>query len=282
VRAIDVHVHPSTPEFVEDAMGDFAPACEAHFRTTLPRHDVREMADEFRRADVLGVLFAWDAETNTGLPPVTNDFVWQCVEEHPDAFLGFASVDPHKGEHAVTELVRAVRMLGLRGLKLHPSAQGFRPDDRAFYPLWETAQSLGIPVTVHTGTTGLGAGMPGGGHMKLEFSRPVHLDAVAADFPRLQIVMAHPAWPWQDEQLMVAQHKPNTWIDLSGWSPKRFSPDLVRNITGALQDRVLFGTDFPFIRHEQWFDAWATLGVPDAITEKVLLTNAMRLLELQP
>ena len=261
-------------------MGDFGPACEAYFRTTLPRHDVHEMAEVFRAADVLGVLFAWDAETNTGLPPVTNDFVAECARDHPDAFLGFASVDPLKGDAAVAELERAVRQLGLRGLKLHPTAQGFRPDDRSVYPIYETASALGIPMTVHTGTTGLGAGMPGGRRLKLGLSRPMYLDSVAADFPDLQIVMAHPAWPWQDEQLAVALHKPNTWIDLSGWSPRRFAPDLVRNIQGALQDRVLFGTDYPFLSHEQWFGAWATLGVPDAVTEKVLVRNAQRLLGL--
>jgi len=199
---------------------------------------------------------------------------------HPDAFVGFASVDPHKGVTATTELERAVRDLGLRGLKLHPTAQGFRPDDRAVYPVFETAHALGIPVTIHTGTTGLGAGMPGGGELHLELSRPIYVDAVAADFPELQIVMAHPAWPWQDEQLAVALHKPNTWIDLSGWSPRRFAPDLVRNINGALQDRVLFGTDYPFLTHEQWFSAWDTLEIPDAVTEKVLLRNAQRLLGL--
>jgi predicted TIM-barrel fold metal-dependent hydrolase len=279
-RAIDVHVHPSTPEYVDDAMGDFGPACETYFRTTLPRHDVGEMAEVFRTADVLGVLFAWDAETNTGLPPVTNDFVAGCARDHPDAFLGFASVDPLKGAAAVAELERAVGELGLRGLKLHPTAQGFRPDDRAVYPLYETAAALGIPMTVHTGTTGLGAGMPGGRSLKLGLSRPIHLDAVAADFPSLQIVMAHPAWPWQDEQLAVALHKPNTWIDLSGWSPRRFAPDLVRNIQGALQDRVLFGTDYPFLTHDQWFAAWATLGIPDAISDKVFRENAQRLLSL--
>jgi predicted TIM-barrel fold metal-dependent hydrolase len=280
-RAIDVHVHPSTPEYVDDAMGAFGRACETHFRTTLPRHSVDEMAAVFRSADVLGVLFAWDAGTNTGLPALTNDFIASCVRAHPDTFLGFASVDPLRGAPAIVELERAVRDLGLRGLKLHPTAQGFRPDDRAVaYPVFECASALGIPVTVHTGTTGLGAGMEGGGRMKLDYSRPILLDAVAADFPRLQIVMAHPAWPWQDEQLAVAQHKPNTWIDLSGWSPKRFSPELVRNIKGPLQDRVLFGTDYPFLSHEQWFRAWDTLDVPDDVTEKVFLRNAERLFGL--
>jgi uncharacterized protein len=271
-RAIDVHVHPSTFEYVNDALGEYAPAAEAYFRTQLPRLSVEEMADEFRRADILGVLFAWDAETATGLPPVTNDFVAACARGHPDAFLGFA----------IVELERSVRDLGLRGLKLHPTAQAFRPDSRRVAPLWETAAAFGIPVTVHTGTTGLGAGMRGGGRMKLAWSRPLYLDGVAADFPDLQIVMAHPAWPWQDEQLAVALHKPNTWIDLSGWSPKRFAPELVHEIKGRLQDRVLFGTDYPFLRHEQWLSAFAELGISDDITEKVLLRNAERLLGLSP
>ena len=281
-RAIDVHVHPSTFEFVNDALGEYGPACEAYFRTELPRHSVQEMADEFRRADILGVLFAWDAETATGLPPVSNDFVAACARDHPDAFLGFASVDPWKGDAAIVELERSVRDLGLRGLKLHPTAQAFRPDSQRVAPLWETAAAFGIPVTVHTGFTGLGAGMRGGGQMKLAWSRPLYLDGVAADFPDLQIVMAHPAWPWQDEQLAVALHKPNTWIDLSGWSPKRFAPELVREIKGQLQDRVLFGTDYPFLRHEQWLSAFAELGISDDITEKVLLRNAERLLGMSP
>jgi predicted TIM-barrel fold metal-dependent hydrolase len=155
MRAIDVHVHPSTSEYVHDALGPFGPACEAYFRTTLPSHDVDQMAAVFRDADVLGVLFAWDAETNTGLPPVTNDFVAGCVRAHPEAFLGFASVDPHKGVAAKTELERAVRDLGLRGLKLHPTAQGFRPDDRSCIRS-SRLPALGIPVTC-TVRPGLGA-----------------------------------------------------------------------------------------------------------------------------
>jgi len=278
-RAIDVHVHPSTREWVDGAMGAFRPACEDYFHTHLPEHSVEEMADVFRAADVLGVLLAWDAETSTGNPPVSNDFVAGCVAAHPDAFLGFASVDPHKSD-AVVELERAVRFLGLRGLKMHPGAQAFAPDDRSVYPIWETAQALGIPVLIHTGTTGLGAGMRGGGGVALGLSNPMLIDRMAIDFPDLQIVMAHPAWPWQDEQLAVLAHKPNTWIDLSGWSPKRFAPELVREIRGRLQDRVLFGTDYPFLTHEQWLGAWATLDIPDAVTEKVLLANATRLLGL--
>jgi uncharacterized protein len=282
VRAIDIHVHPSTEEYLVDAMGPFREATERHFRTEIPVRTVAEMAEEFRADEVLAVLFAWDAESASGLPPVTNDFIAGCVEAHPDAFLGFASVDPWKGAAAVAELRRAVTDLGLRGLKLHPSAQAFSPDDPRFRPLYEAAVELGIPVLFHTGTTGLGAGLPGGGGIKLGYSRPILLDSVAADFPELTIVGAHPSWPWQDEMLAVAQHKTNVWIDLSGWSPRRWSPALTEAVLGPLQDRALFGTDYPFITFAKWLKAFRGHEPTPEIEEKILKGNAQRLLGLPP
>jgi uncharacterized protein len=278
--AIDIHVHPSTKEYVVDALGHFREATEAHFRTEIPVRSVDEMADEFRSAGVLAVLLAWDASTATNLPPVTNDFVASCVERHPDAFIGFASVDPWQGQAAVAELRRAVSDLGLRGLKLHPSAQAFAPDDQRFYDLYAACVDLGIPALFHTGTTGLGVGLPGGGGIKLGYSRPYLLDNVAADFPDLQVVGAHPSWPWQDEMLAVAQHKTNVWIDLSGWSPRRWSPALRDAVVGSLSDRVLFGTDYPFITFERWHKAFLAHEPSDEVVDKVLRGNAGRLLGL--
>ena len=81
-----------------------------------------------------------------------------------------------------------------------------------------------LPALFHTGQTGIGAGMPGGGGLRIKYSNPIHLDDVAADFPDMPIIMAHPSVPWQDEALSVAPHKPNVYIDLSGWSPKYFEP----------------------------------------------------------
>jgi len=278
MRAIDVHVHPSTHEYLVDAMGPFQHAAEAYFRTTIPVRTLDEMAEEFRADDVMAVLLGWDAETASGLPPVKNDYIADCVARHPDAFLGFASVDPLKGEAAVTELRRAIRQLGLKGIKLHPSAQQFAPNDRSFYPLWETAVELGVPALFHTGTTGLGAGLPGGGGIKLAYSNPMLLDDLAADFPGLTIIGAHPSWPWQDEMLAVMQHKPNVWMDLSGWSPRRWAPELTRAVLGPLQDRALFGTDYPFITFAKWLDAFHGHQPSPEIEEKVLLGNARRLL----
>jgi predicted TIM-barrel fold metal-dependent hydrolase len=280
LAAIDMHVHPATEEWLVAGLGPLREATEHHFRTEIPVRTVAEMAEEFRVDDVIAVLFAWDAETATGRPPTTNDFVAACVHAHPDVFLGFASVDPHKGEAAVAELRRAVADLGLLGLKLHPSAQGFSPDDERWYPLYAACTELGVPVVFHTGTTGLGAGLPGGAGIKLGLSRPILLDAVAADFPELQIIGAHPSWPWQDEMLAVAQHKTNVWIDLSGWSPRRWSPELTRAVLGPLQDRVLFGTDYPFITFRRWLEAFRTHEPTAEVEAKVLRGNAERLLGL--
>ena len=278
-RAIDFHVHPSTHEGLA-GWGELLEATERHFRTTIPPRTADAMAEEFRADDVMAVLLAWDAETATGIPPLTNDAVADLVRAHPDTFVGFASVDPWKGKAAIAELGRAVTELGMKGLKLHPSAQGFAPNDTRHYPLYETALELGIPILFHTGTTGLAAGIPGGGGIKLGYSRPIFLDVVAADFPELTIVGAHPSWPWQDEMLAVAQHKTNVWIDLSGWSPRKWSPELTKAVVGPLQDRALFGTDYPFITFGKWLEAFRTHGAPPEVEEKILLQNACHLLGL--
>lgn len=256
-------------------------ATERYFRTKIPVRTVDEMASEFANNDVFAILFAWDAETATGLPAVTNEYIAEIVATHPDRFRGFASVDPHKGAEAVDELERAVRDLGLIGLKTQAGAQNFRPDDHAFYPLWEKASELEIPVLFHVGTTGLGAGTAGGMGVKLDNMRPIYVDTVAADFPDLNIIAAHPAWPWQDEMIAVAVHKANIWIDLSGWSPRYFSESLVREMKTRLQDRVLFGTDYPFITYEKWISAFDELEITDEIREKILKLNAAKLLNLE-
>jgi hypothetical protein len=281
VRAIDFHVHPSTQQWLGDSLGPMREPTLRHFRADVPVRTIDQMADEFRADGVLAVLLAWDAETATGLPPTTNEYVAECVARHPDAFLGFASVDPWKGKAALRDLRRAVTELGLRGLKLHPPCQRFAPNDPRFGELWALCSELGIPVIFHTGTTGLGAGMPGGAGIKLGYARPWLLDDVAADFPDLQIVAAHPSWPWQDEMLAVAQHKPNVWLDLSGWSPRRWSAELARNVLGPLSDRALYGSDYPFLTFGKWVDAFRSAHDPSPeVEEKILLGNARRLLGL--
>jgi predicted TIM-barrel fold metal-dependent hydrolase len=109
----------------------------------------------------------------------------------------------------------------------------------------------------------------------------MHIDDVAVDFPELKIVLAHPSFPWQDEALSIAMHKPQVWIDLSGWSPKLFPPQLVAAISGSLRHQVLFGSDYPLIDPERWIGGFGTLDVTTNVTDLVLRSNAVRLLGLE-
>jgi len=281
MQAIDMHVHPGTKEYLVDAGGKYLSDALSYFNKKDAIVKLEEMASYYRRQKMKAVLLAWDAETHTGLPPVTNDYIAGAVKQYPDVFIGFASVDPWKGKLAVRELERAVKALGLRGLKCHPIAQAFYLNDRRFYPLWETCSALKIPLLVHTGTTGVGAGVPGGNGLKLKYAEPIpYLDDIAADFPDLTIIGAHPSWPWQEEMLAIAVHKTNVYIDLSGWSPKYFPPSLIKYANTLLQDRVLFGSDYPFLTPERWIADFEQAGFKPEVREKILLNNAKRLLNL--
>ncbi|MDF1597702.1 MAG: amidohydrolase family protein [Acidimicrobiia bacterium] len=276
-KFIDIHVHPPVAEFLNGPFAPYLDQLAEHFGRPLEVMTTEEIADYYRRLDGVAVLLAWSAQTASGLPAFRNETVSQMVAEAPDVFIGFGSIDPHRGSAAVSAVHQAARD-GLRGLKFHPSAQGFTPSDREFHPIFEAAEEAGLIVLSHTGFTGLGAGTAGGMGIRQQFSHPMHIDEVAATFPRLQIVMAHPSWPWQSEALAVAQHKTNVWIDLSGWSPKYLSSELLTAVQGPLRDRTLFGTDFPFITPEKWLRDWDGLEMSEDLTRRVLYDNAARLL----
>ena len=222
-----------------------------------------------------------DSQTATGDVPDTNDYVAEIASSHPDQFIGFASVDPHKGEWAVEEVERSVSELGLKGLKLHPIHQAFFPSDEAFRPLFDKCEELGVPVLIHSGYAAAGAGTPGGGGFKLKYARPIpYIDDLAADHPDLTIIMAHPAWPWVDEQVAVALHKPNVYIDLSGWAPRYIPRDLIREANTRLQNKMLFGSDYPYMPPSRWLQEFEELEMRDGPRQKILLDNAKRVLGL--
>ncbi|GBC82400.1 hypothetical protein HRbin10_01523 [bacterium HR10] len=280
-RAIDLHVHLPTVSFLEGAIGPYRAAAERFFRTSVPVREMDEVARAYEELDIIGVLLAWDAETATGRPPVTNDEVAELVRRYPGRFIGFASVDPWKGRQALAEVERAITELGLKGVKFHPSLQAFYPHDPRFYPLYAKISALGVPALFHTGTSGLGAGLPGGGGVKLEYARPIYLDAVAADFPELIIIGAHTGWPWHEELLAIIGHKPNVYMDLSGWSPRYIASSVLEAARKRLSDKMLFGSDYPFITPERWLADFDALdGFSPEVRRKILYENAARILKL--
>ncbi len=280
-RAIDMHVHLPTAGFLDRAIKPFRVAAETFFRTTVQVREMDEVARLYEELDITGVLLAWDAETATGLPPLTNDEVADIVKKYPRQFVGFACVDPWKGEKAVEEMKRAVTELGLIGAKFHPGVQAFYPSEKQFYPLYETVSELGVPALFHTGTNGLGAGTPGGMGIKMDYTRPIYLDMVAADFPELVIIGAHPAWPWHEEMLAIIGHKSNVFMDLSGWSPRYIPKQIMDEARTRLQDRIMFGSDYPFIMPERWLKDFDSLeGFSAEVRQKILHDNAARILKL--
>ena len=198
---------------------------------------------------------------------------------HDDLLIAFASVDPRRPD-AVERAERLIADHGVKGFKFHPNLQQFFPDDRSVFPLYDTIASAGLPALFHTGHSGIGTGVPGGGGLRLKYSNPLCLDDVAAEFPGLQIVMAHPSFPWQDEAISVCLHKDNVWIDLSGWSPKYFPPQLVQYANTQLRRKVLFGSDYPLITPERWLGDFEQASFRDEVRPLILKENAARLLGL--
>jgi len=281
LTAIDTHVHIEIGADGHRSLpGELVAALAKYFRQDGPSPDLAGVAAYYRERRMAAVVFTVDSETALGHAPIPSVEIIEQAADHADVLIPFGSIDPLQGERAIDLAASLVRDHGARGFKLHPTVQGFDPSDEALEPMWAALEALGVPVIVHTGQTGVGAGTPGGGGFRTRYSNPMLLDDVLAEHPALQIVMAHPSLPWVDEQISVATHKGNAWIDLSGWSPKYFPPQLVRAANSYLQSKVLFGSDFPVLTPERWLGDFADLDVKDEVRPKILKENAVRLLGL--
>ncbi len=241
IVAVDVHVHAtvSTRNAPDEVATAFDAAMAKYFKETLPRRTIAETAAYYRERKMIAVIFSVDTERANGQVRIANEEVAEEAAEHRDVLIPFASVDPMRGKMGAREVRRLIKDHGVRGFKFHPSAQEFYPNDRAAYAVYEAIAEAGLPAIFHSGQTGVGAGMPGGGGVRLKYSDPMFLDDVAVDFPGMPIVIAHPSFPWQENALAVATHKPQVYIDLSGWSPKYFPPLLIQYANGLLKKKML-------------------------------------------
>jgi uncharacterized protein len=282
IVAIDIHTHAEVSERGGASLTDeLTEASSEYFKVEGDRKPtIGEMAAYYRERKMVAVVFTVDAEHATGTPPVPNEEVAEGCAVNSDALIPFASIDPWRGKAGVQEARKLVEQYGVRGFKFHPSIQAFFPNDRMAYPLYEAIEELQVPALFHSGQTGIGAGVPGGGGIRLKYSNPLHVDDVAADFPHLPIILAHPSFPWQDEALSVATHKHQVHIDLSGWSPKYFPPNLVQYANSLLQDRVLFGSDYPVLTPDRWMSDFEKLDIKPEVRPKIMKANAARLLGL--
>jgi predicted TIM-barrel fold metal-dependent hydrolase len=281
IVALDVHVHVEA-----DGHGHFSldqellDASAAYFKAGQDRTPtIDQIADHYRQRSMTAVVFTVDAEIETGHPALSSEEVAAGAARRNDVLIPFGSVDPRRPD-AVGRAVFLIEECGVRGMKFHPRLQGFAPNDPAYHPPYAALASRRTVALFHTGQTGIGAGLPGGRGIKLRLSDPMLLDDVAADFPHLTIVMAHPGVPWSDAAISVATHKANVFIDLSGWLPKYFPPALVRQMGTLLRKKVLFGSDYPVLTQDRWMASFAALGVPEDAQRGIFVDNAARVLGL--
>jgi len=216
----------------------------------------------------MSILYAVEAP----IVYASNEYVHRLCAEYADRLLGFASVDPRRGD-AADVLDRAVQDLGLKGLKLHPPLQGFRPDDEVVYPVYEKAVELDIPVVFHVGTT------PFGSLCRLSQASPLLVDEVAVAFPTLRIMLTHLGTLWHNEAFMVVEKNPNVFIDTAAYLyeiPQLMTPDTVRRVG---PDRFVFGTDYPMPyvgrvhRMKDFVETVAGLDLPQPMRDAILGQN---------
>ena len=278
--AIDTHVHVE-----QDSQGccsldqELLDASAKYFKGDDNRTPtVADLADYYRERRIGAVVFTVDATTAMGHPALSSEEIIDLCTAHDDILIPFGSVDPLVADAA--DRVRSLVARGAQGFKFHPSLQAFEPNDERYYPIYEAIAEAGLPTVFHTGQTGIGAGLPGGRGIKLRYSDPMLLDDVAADFPTMTVILAHPSVPWQDSAISMATHKANVYIDLSGWLPKYFPTQLVRAANGPLRRKVLFGSDYPVISPDRWMTSFDDLEIKPEVRPLIMKDNAVDVLGL--
>lgn len=282
VVAIDVHVHAevSCTDPEDPVMGKFFDAASSYFKAPRQRPTIEETIAYYREQNTAFCLFTVDCEAGLGAKRIRNEEIAELALANSDIVIPFASVDPHKGKMGAREARDLIENWGVKGFKFHPPLQDYDPGDRIAYPIYEVIAEYGLPATFHTGHSGMGTGLKGGGGVKLKYGQPILVDQVAVDFPDIDFILAHPSWPWTDESLSMALHKANVYIDLSGWSPKYFPEPIIRYANTQLSHKMLFGSDFPLIRPDAWIAAAQEAGFREPVLQKIIKDNAVQLLKL--
>ncbi|HTD76247.1 MAG TPA: amidohydrolase family protein [Chloroflexota bacterium] len=288
LTAIDVHVHAGVSANAPLSQADSGPTRH----DTLARMTQRmgaggqtpeQTAEFYRQRKMACAIWGVDAGGPRGARAgaVTNDEMLESAARNSDVFIPFVWIDVWRERAGADEAERLIKA-GARGFKFHPPSGGYYANDQRLYELYEVIAAARLPALFHTGQTAVGQGAGAGGGIRLKYGNPIFLDDVAVDFPDMPIIMAHPSFPWQEEALAIAQHKRQVYIDLSGWSPKYFPPQLVHYANTLLKNKVLFGSDHPMITADRWLADFQTAGFREEVQPLILKDNAARLLGLRP
>ncbi len=269
---VDVHVHcgnmnqwnPQILEWMRKVNGDFSPFDQ---EGVLRQKAFVEMMD--RVGVDYAVILPEVAPAVTG-NITTDDALEFC--KGCNRLLPFVSINIHFSREPLREFERYLSM-GCRGLKVHPVHQLFYPNDPRLYPLYELAQSAGVPVMFHTGSSIF----PGA---KIKYGDPIYLDEIAVDFPKLTIIMSHGGRGfWYDKAQFLTQIRPNVYIDICGLPPHKLL-DLFPKLE-RLHHKFLFGSDWPGGDIKRSIEGILALPISNEAKEAILYKNALRLLRIE-
>lgn len=277
VKFIDCHSHWGTRRGYLFRTPEELARQEKIWKTPVSYFTEQEQADYFRENNVKAVL---DLSITKFMPidemRELHNYAMAQQRQHPDVIAGhWLQFDPRRGAEAIAEFERCLSAdAGFVGIGVNGQVTRVPASDPLWDPFYQRSMDAGVPVMILTGLTGIGQGLPGGGGIKLDDGHPRHIDDVASRYPDLRILAARPAYPWQDDMIAILLHKPNVTYELHGWGPRQFSPALKKEIGGRLQDRVMFGCDFPVLRYEKVLADWRAEGYSQTVLDKVLHDNA--------
>jgi hypothetical protein len=289
MRVIDVQVQTFTREAMQyqPNLKDI----ERMMRTVFKRESAFVAEAEFvaalKASGVRAVMMSPMGWAKEGRDPALiqemHDYMGHLKKSYPDTILGcWGDIDPRLGVAGARELERCIKDVGMMGIYTGAILTGIPVTDERYRPLFEVCAEAGVPVKLSVGITAMGQGTPGGGGVHLAYENPIpYVDDVAVKFPNLTIIAAHCAWPFHNEMTAVMIHKANVYNELHGWSPKYFPAELKREINGRLQDRFMFGSDYPWFSYDRLLSDWETEGYKQEVLEKIYITNARRILGLE-
>jgi hypothetical protein len=277
MQIFDCHSHWATPgRSVLRTDEDWLHAKRV-FQTERINYNEEAQAAYFRQHNVHTILdLSYTKELPIEEMRLHHDYALDYQRHYPDVVFGhWLQFQPWRTEESLNEFQRCADAgAGFVGFCVNGQSTGIPASD----PLWDSfycrSIDLRIPVMILCGLTGIGQGHRGGKGIILDHGHPRHIDAVAARFPELQVLAARPAYPWQDDMIAVLLHKGNVNYELHGWGPQHFTPALKKEIRGRLQDRIMFGCDFPGLTFERLIPAWIAEGYSEAVLAKVLQQNA--------
>lgn len=274
---IDCHTHLANPEHIG---GEFLAGAQRAWGEACSLISTPEMHAKACAQCDASIILPIDAEQTGYCTP--NAFVAEYARQDPTRRIGFASVNPNR-QSADKLLREAIEGYSLKGLKLAPIYQCFDPASTLPYPLYAMANALQIPIMWHQGTSYVSNG-------PLNLSNPVLLDPVARSFPDLKMIVAHLGHPWFAEAACLVRKHPNVYADMSALStrPWQMYNAMITALEYGIQDKIFFGTDFPFFTVEQTIDGLRNVNaivegtnlprVPEAVIEAIIHRDTLSIL----